>query len=172
MGWTTWVQDCRGENSVKTEVLGQRTCGQKIKVRHHVAGTGRNMRMRLQRVETHAEGRRQSRSKNSVSDKLKETDDGAKGSTWRSYDVTVAVWKDDRGMWKYQCECDYENVTCGQLLKSLKWRDGFSNESELKIDSDSKVWLGEKVKWQRYHGSVAALRRDTHGATIVRKPTP
>ena len=53
------------------------------------------------------------------------------------------------------------------MFKSLKWRDRCHTESEVKIDKQSNVWLGEdsqrdKAKWQRYHGSVAALCTENH----------
>ena len=50
----------------------------------------------LQEDETHG-GRRQSWARDSVNEKLVETDDGERRSMWRGYHGNLAVCKDDRG---------------------------------------------------------------------------
>ena len=65
----------------------------------------------LQQDETH-EGKKQLWSGDPVNEKLVETDDGERRTTWRDDHGNVAVWRDDRGstMWKYEHEYDYENI--------------------------------------------------------------
>ena len=56
--------------------------------------------------------------------------------------------------------------SCVQLLKSMKWRDRRSDEGKARDDGDSQR---EKAKWQGYHGSVAALLRNSRGDAIAKK---
>ena len=64
------------------------------------------------------------------------------------------------------------SCSCGLWFKGWQWRDRRHNENEVKIDSWSKVWLGDDrqrdtAKLERYHESVATLLGDIHGATIT-----
>ena len=112
-----------------------------VATKQHVAG--RNFRTRR-------------RKRSSRSRRTEIEDDGERRSTWREYHGNVAVWKDDRGstMWTHD-EYLHENVdtksdtgamkdcsiskSCGQMVKSWKWRDRCHHESEAKIDNESKV---------------------------------
>ena len=147
-------------------------------------------------VERAPAGRHARRRKTTMVERFRQREVG--GDRRRRKEIYVhvgndAVWKGDRGstMWKYD---DCENVdkksntgaerdrsnrsSCGQLLKSLKWRDRSHTESEAKIDDESKARLcddtsqRDNAKKQRYHRSVAAWLRNNHGTTIAENPLP
>ena len=63
------------------------------------------------------------------------------------YDCEIV---DKQGSSGAENECNISS-RCGQLFKSLTWRDRCHSESEATIDNESKA------KWQGYQGSVAAL---------------
>ena len=109
-----------------------------------------------------------------------ETDDGERRSTWREYLDNVAAWKSVSisTMWNYlvrRRERRQED-SCGQLLKSLQWRDRCHNESEVKIDNESEgLALATSGSVTQRSGEdtttvwLLSRERDNHGTTITEK---
>ena len=73
---------------------------------------------KLQQVETHDEGRRQSWSRDSVNEKLVETDEGPRRLAWREHHGNVAVWKDDHDRTMWECESASTSATTKTTTKS------------------------------------------------------
>ena len=104
-----------------------------------------------------------------------ESDDGERISTWREHHGNVAVWKDDRGstLWKY--DNNHENVdkrtvtgaesssSCGQLLKTLMWRDRRRNENA-RLDGTSQchraIW--RERERDRFVGCHYTRKKNIH----------